>query len=594
MDRKRLISLAIAGLCTLSNTYTGIAADEASKTKASSVHVSAATTSTSSPAAGKSSSEDWFKRGIFYEVHIKAFCDTDGNGYGDFKGLTSMLDYLQKLGVTTIWLLPFYPSPLKDDGYDIADYKGINQLYGNMDEFKHFLDEAHKRNIKVITELVINHTSDQHPWFQRARHAAAGSAERNFYVWSDDDKKYKDARIIFVDTEKSNWTFDPVAKQYYWHRFFSHQPDLNYDNPEVIKAVVEVMKYWLDMGVDGLRLDAIPYLVERDGTNCENLPETHEVLKKLRKELDSYKGRIFLAEANQWPKDTVKYFGNEDECQMAFHFPVMPRIFMAVAREDRTPIIQSMMDTPAIPESCQWGIFLRNHDELTLEMVNDEDRAFMYKAYAPDPRMKCNVGIRRRLAPLMDFNQSKIRLMDSLLLSLTGTPIIYYGDEIGMGDNIWLKDRDGVRTPMQWSNEKNGGFSKASTSQLYSSTITDAVAGFEKLNVESESKNPDSLLNWYSRAIHVRQQHPSIFGKGALEFVDSDNTKVLTYLRKYNDETILVVANLSASEQSTEIKLNRFDGKTPTDLFGKAKLSAIGTDPYKLSLPAYGFYWLKL
>lgn len=588
MSIKRLLGLATAGLCALSNTSFAYAADTALKDKPSQSHLSSPGKETA-----KSNAQDWFKKGIFYEVHVKTYCDTDGNGYGDFKGLMQKLDYLQKLGVTTIWLLPFYPSPLKDDGYDIADYKGINPLYGNMDDFKSFLAEAHKRNIKVITELVINHTSDQHPWFQRARKAAPGSPERNFYVWSDSDKKYKDARIIFVDTEKSNWTYDPEAKEYYWHRFFSHQPDLNYDNPEVIKAVVEAMKYWLDMGVDGLRLDAIPYLVERDGTNCENLPETHEVLKKLRKELDNYKGKIFLAEANQWPEDTVKYFGNEDECQMAFHFPIMPRLFMSVAKEDRTPIIETMMKTPAIPESCQWGIFLRNHDELTLEMVNDEERAFMYKTYAPNPRMRCNIGIRRRLAPLMDFNQSKIRLLDCMLLSLTGTPIIYYGDELGMGDNIQLKDRDGVRTPMQWSSAKNGGFSEASTSKLYCAPIDDAVAGFEKLNADSEAKKPNSLLNWLSNAIRVRQQYP-VFGKGSLEFADSDNSKVLTYLRKYKDETVLVVANLSGSSQTTEIKLGRFDGRKPEDLFSKAKLAAISKTPYKLTLAPYGFYWLKL
>lgn len=537
--------------------------------------------------------KDWVKEAVICEVHIKTYKDSDGNGYGDFKGLTEKLDYIQKLGVNCIWLLPFYPSPLKDDGYDIADYKNINPLYGNMDDFRRFLDEAHKRQIKVITELVINHTSDQHPWFQRARSAAAGSPERNFYVWSDSDKKYKDARIIFIDTEKSNWTYDPVAKSYYWHRFFSHQPDLNFDNPEVMKEVISTMRYWMDTGVDGLRLDAIPYLKERDGTNCENLPETHEVLKVLRKELDKYPGRIFLAEANQWPKDTIKYFGNEDECHMAFHFPIMPRLYMSLAKEDCSSIIEVMKNTPAIPESCQWGIFLRNHDELTLEMVNDDDRAFMYKAYAPSPRMRCNVGIRRRLAPLMDYSQAKIKLMDSLLLSLSGTPILYYGDEIGMGDNIWMKDRDGVRTPMQWSADRNAGFSKALWSELYCTPLNDPVTGYQSVNVEAQEMNPSSLLHWLSDAIALRKKYP-VFGRGSIEFIEGDNKKVLSYLRKYKEDTVLVVANFSSTAQSAAIDLSKYKGSVPEELFGKAKFPAIDDKAYNLTLAPHSFYWLKL
>ena len=577
LSLKRLTGAFIAAsLCVLP----GIAALSAD---------SASDTSSASNYAAK----DWFKDAVICEVHIKTYSDSDGNGYGDFKGLMQKLDYVQKLGVNCIWLLPFYPSPLKDDGYDIADYNGINPLYGNMDDFKQFLDEAHKRNIKVITELVINHTSDQHPWFQRARKAAAGSPERDFYVWSKSEDKYKDARIIFIDTEKSNWTFDPVAKEYYWHRFFSHQPDLNFDNPEVMKEVIKAMRFWLDMGVDGLRLDAIPYLIERDGTNCENLPETHDVLKKLRKELDQYPSRIFLAEANQWPKDTIKYFGNEDECHMAFHFPVMPRLYMAVAKEDRTPVIETMKNTPAIPASCQWGIFLRNHDELTLEMVNDDDRAFMYKTYAPVPRMRCNVGIRRRLAPLMDYKQDKIKLMDSLLLSLSGTPILYYGDEIGMGDNIWMKDRDGVRTPMQWSGDRNAGFSRAQWSELYAAPINDPVSGYQSINVESQTMNPGSLLHWVSKALALRKQYP-VFGRGSIEFADSDNNKVLTYLRRYNGEDILVVANLAGSAQASSIDLAKYKGSVPEELFGKTKFPAVGDKPYTLTLAPYSFYWLKL
>ncbi len=535
--------------------------------------------------------KDWFKDAVVYEVHIKTYFDSDGNGYGDFSGFKEKLDYIQKLGVNCIWLLPFYPSPLKDDGYDIADYQEINSLYGKMQDFKSFLDEAHKRNIKVITELVINHTSDQHPWFQRARKAAPGSKERDFYVWSDSDKKYKDARIIFVDTEKSNWTYDPIAKAYYWHRFFSHQPDLNFDNPEVIAEVTKVMRYWLDLGVDGLRLDAIPYLIEREGTNCENLPETHEVLKKLRKEIDKYDSRLFLAEANQWPKDTIKYFGNEDECHAAFHFPIMPRLYMALAKEDRSSIVEIMKDTPKIPASCQWGIFLRNHDELTLEMVNEEERAFMYKTYAPLSRMRCNVGIRRRLAPLLDYSQDKIKLMDSLLLTLPGTPILYYGDEIGMGDDIYLKDRDGVRTPMQWSSDRNAGFSRALWSQLYSSPLNDPVCGYMGLNVEAQEMNPSSLLQWLRKTIALRAEHP-VFGRGTIEFKNPDNLKILAFTREYKDERILLVANLSGSSQACSIDLSELQGLSPVELRGKTKFPEISQKPYGLTLAPYSFLWL--
>ncbi|HEY9714024.1 MAG TPA: maltose alpha-D-glucosyltransferase [Chroococcales cyanobacterium] len=536
--------------------------------------------------------DQWYKDAIIYEVHIKSFFDTNDDGYGDFKGLTEKLDYIQSLGVTCIWILPFYPSPLKDDGYDIADYEGVNELYGTKDDFKKFLDEAHHRGLRVITELIINHTSDQHPWFQRARKAPAGSSERSFYVWSDNDQKYKGARIIFTDTEKSNWTYDPVAKAYFWHRFFSHQPDLNYDNPEVYKEVVRVMQTWLDMGVDGMRLDAIPYLIEREGTNCENLPETHDILKKLRKELDSrYQGRFFLAEANQWPKDTVKYFGDGDECQMAYHFPVMPRLYMAVAKGDRRPIEETMANTPAIPEQCQWAMFLRNHDELTLEMVTDEERAYMYKKYAPDPRMRCNVGIRRRLAPLMDFSVPRIQLLNSLLLTLLGTPILYYGDEIGMGDDIWLKDRDGVRTPMQWSADRNGGFSRAAWSKLYSQPINDPIAGYMSVNVESQELNPSSLLNWTKAILKLRKEHP-VFGRGTLEFSHAENVKVLSYVRAYKDEKVLIVANLSDSAVSTTIDLAKFKGANPVELLGNEKFPAF-TEKYPITLAPYGFYWLK-
>jgi maltose alpha-D-glucosyltransferase/alpha-amylase len=536
----------------------------------------------------------WFKDAIIYQVHIKSFFDSDGDGYGDFVGLIQKLDYIQSLGITCIWILPFYPSPLKDDGYDIADYEQVNPTYGNLHDFQTFIKEAHQRGLRVITELVINHTSDMHPWFQRARLAETGSKERDFYVWSDTDQKYKDARIIFCDTEPSNWTWDPVAKAFYWHRFFSHQPDLNFDNPEVLAEVIRVMKHWLDMGVDGLRLDAIPYLIERDGTNCENLAETHVILKKLRKAMeDNYESRLFLAEANQWPEDVVEYFGNGDECQMAYHFPVMPRLYLALHQQDSRAIIDIMARTPAIPEQCQWAMFLRNHDELTLEMVTDEERAYMYAAYAEEPRMKINVGIRRRLAPLLKYSRPRIELMNGLVLSLLGTPILYYGDEIGMGDNIQLWDRNGVRTPMQWNCDRNGGFSKAPFANLYSPPLMDIVTGFEAVNVESQQTNPSSLLNWVRAIIDVRKKYKA-FGRGTFEAVNNNNHSILSYIRRYEEQTILVVANLAQTAQSVALELGEFKGVSPLEIKGETEFHKIGAEPYVLTLSPHAFYWLKL
>lgn len=536
----------------------------------------------------------WFKDAIIYELHIKSFYDSNADGFGDLQGLIQKLDYIEDLGVDTIWLLPFYPSPLRDDGYDIADYESVNPAYGTEDDFRRFLKEAHSRGLKVITELVINHTSDQHPWFQAARQAPAGSAERDFYVWSETDEKFKDARIIFTDTETSNWTFDPVAKAFYWHRFFSHQPDLNFDNPQVMEAVSNVMLKWLGMGVDGLRLDAIPYLVEREGTNCENLPETHRLLKQMRRVMDDhFDGRIFLAEANQWPADVAAYFGNGDECHMAYNFPVMPRLYMALHMEDRHPITDIMRQTPAIPENCQWAMFLRNHDELTLEMVTDSERDYMYRAYAEHPLMRVNVGIRRRLAPLMEYSRPKIQLMNSLLLSLPGTPIIYYGDEIAMGDNVYLNDRHGVRTPMQWSPERNGGFSQASFEQLFLPPIMDSVAGFQAVNVEQQQLNPSSLLNWMKQIIKLRKRY-KVFGRGTIELLNPTNRKVLAFIRKWQDETVLVVANLSRYPQSAELSLDGYDGIAPVEMFGLSTFPRISNAPYPLALGAYQFYWLLL
>ena len=535
----------------------------------------------------------WYKDAIFYELHVKAFRDGNNDGIGDFRGLTERLDYIQDLGVTCLWLLPFYPSPLRDDGYDIADYRNISHLYGKMAEFQAFLNEAHRRGLKVIVDLVVNHTSDQHPWFQEARRDPA-SPKRNYYVWSDTDQKYRGARIIFVDTEKSNWTWDPEVKAYYWHRFFSHQPDLNYDNPEVQEATLDVMRFWLDKGLDGFRCDAVPYLFEREGTNCENLPETHAFLKRLRATLDAeYRGRILLAEANQWPKDVRPYFGDGDEFQMAFHFPLMPRLFMAVRSADRRPITDMFLHTPPIPDACQWCVFLRNHDELTLEMCTDPERDYMYYAYAQDPMMKLNVGIRRRLAPLLDNDRRKIELLHSLLFTLPGTPIVYYGDEIGMGDNIHLGDRNGVRTPMQWSADRNAGFSQADAGQLYSPVIADPVYGYQAVNVEAQLRTPSSLLHWMRRLIAVRKTS-RVFGRGSLRFLAPANTRVLAHLREYRGETILAVHNLANSAEPVELDLREFRGATPVEMLGEARFPPIRETPYFLSLGPYGFYWLRL
>ncbi|MBC7137200.1 MAG: maltose alpha-D-glucosyltransferase [Defluviimonas sp.] len=537
---------------------------------------------------------DWYKDAVIYQLHVKAYQDSDNDGMGDFKGLMQRLDHVQELGATAIWLLPFYPSPLRDDGYDIAEFKAINPSYGTMEDFEAFVEEAHRRGLKIITELVINHTSDQHEWFQRARRAPKGSPERDYYVWSDDDQKWSETRIIFTDTEPSNWTWDPVAEQFYWHRFFSHQPDLNFDNPAVLEAMLDVMHFWLDKGVDGLRLDAIPYLVERDGTNNENLPETHAVLKAIRADLDKhYEGRMLLAEANQWPEDTRPYFGEGDECHMGFHFPLMPRMYMAVAQEDRYPITDIIRQTPAIPPECQWGIFLRNHDELTLEMVTDRERDYLWDFYASDRRARINMGIRRRLAPLLQNDRRKIELLNSLLLSMPGTPIIYYGDEIGMGDNYYLGDRDGVRTPMQWSADRNAGFSRANPQALYLPTIQDPVHGYEAINVEAQNGSPSSLLNWMKRMIAVRQRH-ELFGRGEIELLYPLNRKVLAYLRRHAGRTALCVANLSRQAQAAEIDLSQFNGCVPVELTGQSPFPPIGELPYLLTLPAYGFYWFLL
>ena len=536
----------------------------------------------------------WYKDAVIYELHVKAFMDSTRDGYGDFAGLTSRLDYLQDLGVTCIWLLPFYPSPLKDDGYDISDYENIHPRYGTLDDFRHFVEEAHRRDLRIITELVINHTSDQHPWFQRARRAPEGSPERNFYVWSDNPERYKDARIIFKDFEISNWTWDPVAKAYYWHRFYHHQPDLNFDNPAVQNAVIEAMNFWLDLGVDGLRLDAIPYLYERDGTNCENLPETHTFLRQLRQAMDAgYKERVFLAEANQWPSDVLAYFGGGEECHMAFHFPLMPRMFMALRKEDRRPIVDIMQQTPEIPESCQWGLFLRNHDELTLEMVTDEERDYMYREYANDPAMRINVGIRRRLAPLMNHNRRAIELLNGLLMSLPGTPILYYGDELGMGDNVYLGDRNGVRTPMQWTGDRNAGFSQCDPGMLYSPVIIDPLNNYQGINVEAQERTPSSLLAWMKRLIKLRRRS-KVFGRGTFEFVLPDNHRILSYMRRLDDEVILVAANLCRFAQAAELDLSEFAGYTPVEMFGNEAFPPIGESPYMLSFGPHCFYYFRL
>jgi len=536
----------------------------------------------------------WYKDAIIYQLHVRSFFDSNNDGVGDFRGLTEKLDYVQRLGVNALWLMPFYPSPMRDDGYDIADYRNINPVYGTLRDFRRFVREAHRRGLKVITELVVNHTSDQHPWFQAARAAPRGSAKRNFYIWSDTDKKFPETRIIFTDTETSNWAWDPVAKQYYWHRFFSHQPDLNHNNPAVVAAVIRVMKFWLDMGVDGLRLDAIPYLCVREGTNNENLPETHAVIKQMRAAVDrDYSNRMLLAEANQWPEDVREYFGDGDECHMAYHFPLMPRMYMAIAQEDRYPIVEIMEQTPEIPDTCQWAIFLRNHDELTLEMVTDRERDYMYRTYATDPRMRVNVGIRRRLAPLMENDRAKIELMNSLLFSLPGSPIVYYGDELGMGDNFYLGDRNGVRTPMQWSPDRNGGFSRADPQSLFLPPIMDPVYGYESVNVEAQNRDSSSLLNWMRRILAVRKAHKA-FGRGTLEFLHPGNRKILAYIREYKDDVLLCVANLKRSAQAVELDLRRFKGWVPVELMGGSPFPPIGDLPYLLTLAGHGFYWFKL
>jgi maltose alpha-D-glucosyltransferase / alpha-amylase len=540
----------------------------------------------------------WYKDAIIYEIHVRAFMDSNADGIGDFPGLMSRLDYLQDLGVTCLWLLPFFPSPLRDDGYDIANYVDVNPSYGTLNDFKLFLDAAHQRNMQVMIELVINHSSDQHPWFQAARHAPKGSPERDMYVWSDSDKLFEGVRIIFTDTEKSNWSWDEVAQQYYWHRFFSHQPDLNFDNPRVMEEVLTAMRFWLDMGVDALRLDAIPYLVERDGTSCENVPETHVKIKEIRAVIEAeYDNRLILAEANMWPADVRPYFGDGDECHMAFHFPLMPRIYMALRQEDRLPITDIMAQTPAIPDNCQWGLFLRNHDELTLEMVTNDERDYMYLAYSADPRMRINVGIRRRLAPLVDNNRRRIELLNSLLLSFPGTPIMYYGDEIGMGDNIYLGDRNGVRTPMQWNSDRNAGFSTAVPAKLYFPVIMDPIWGYQSINVEAQQSDQSSLLHWTRNMIALRKLF-HVFGRGTQEFLNPENRKILAYVRNYEEdglsETVLCVANLSRFSQPVSLDLTRFAGMIPVEMLGYVPFPAITAQPYPLTLAPYAFLWLEL
>ncbi|MGB7086070.1 MAG: maltose alpha-D-glucosyltransferase, partial [Phormidesmis sp.] len=537
----------------------------------------------------------WFKNAIIYEVPVRAFADSNGDGIGDFRGLTEKLDYLQELGVTALWILPFFPSPLRDDGYDISDYMSVNPIYGTIGDFKDFLTAAHQRDIRVIIELIVNHTSDQHPWFQRARMAPAGSSERDFYVWSDSPDKYKGTRIIFQDFETSNWTWDPVAKAYFWHRFYSHQPDINYDNPAVQQAVFDVLDFWLAMGVDGLRMDAVPYLYEREGSNCENLDETHDFLKKMRKYVDDrYEGRMLLAEANQWPEDAAAYYGDGDECHMNFHFPLMPRLFMSLRMEDNFPIVDILQQTPEIPENCQWGLFLRNHDELTLEMVTDEDRDYMYRVYAQDPEMRINLGIRRRLVPLLENDRRQIELLNGLLLSLPGTPVLYYGDEIGMGDNVYLGDRNGVRTPMQWSPDRNAGFSHANPHKMYLPLIVDSEYHYNTINVEAQRSAPNSLLNWTKRLISTRKRYEA-FGWGDFHLLSLDNRKVLAFTRTYKDEEILVVANLSRFVQGVRLDLSLFKGRRPVEIFGRTDFPPIGEDGhYFLSLSPYAFYWFAL
>jgi maltose alpha-D-glucosyltransferase/alpha-amylase len=535
----------------------------------------------------------WFKRAVFYEIHVRAFFDANGDGIGEFRGLTEKLDYLQWLGIDCIWLLPYYASPLRDGGYDIADFTVVHPDYGTVEDVQELIDAAHARRIRVIADLVMNHTSSDHPWFQESR-SRPDSPKRDWYVWSEVDSRYGDARIIFVDTENSNWSWDPVAGAYYWHRFFSHQPDLNYDNPEVQEAMLDVLRFWLDLGLDGFRLDAVPYLFEREGTNCENLPETHAYLKRIRREVDErYPDRVLLAEANQWPTDVVAYFGAGDECHMAFQFPVMPRMFMAVRREEAAPIYEILEQTPPIPEGCQWGLFLRNHDELTLEMVTDDERDYMYSEYAKDPRMKLNLGIRRRLAPLLDNGRDEIQLMHAILFSLPGSPVLYYGDEIAMGDNVFLGDRDGVRTPMQWTGDRNGGFSRADFAQLYAPPLMDPVYGFQAVNVEAQLRTATSLLRWVRRFIALRKEHP-VLGFGSYEPIEPSNRRIFAHLRRFEDDLVLCVHNLALSAQAVELDLRQFEGRYPVELFGRSRFPRIGQLPYLLTLGPRGFFWFEL
>jgi maltose alpha-D-glucosyltransferase/alpha-amylase len=552
-----------------------------------------AATGTEQPGHWFESNPFWFKTAVFYEIHLRGFFDGNDDGSGDFRGLIEKLDYLQWLGIDCIWLLPMYASPLRDGGYDIADYEAIHPDYGNVEDFRAFVQAAHQRGMRVIADLVMNHTSSDHPWFQEAR-SSRNSPKRDWYVWSDTDVRWSEARVIFLDTEASNWTWDPVAEQYYWHRFFSHQPDLNFDNPEVQDAMIEVLRFWLDLGIDGFRLDAVPYLYERDGTNGENLPETHEYLKRVRAEVDAnYPDRVLLAEANQWPADVVEYFGEGDECHMAFHFPVMPRMFMALRREEALPMIEILDQTPAIPEKAQWGLFLRNHDELTLEMVTDAERDYMYTEYAKDPRMRINLGIRRRLAPLLDNGRDEIELMTAIMFSLPGSPVLYYGDEIGMGDNIYLGDRDGVRTPMQWTGDRNGGFSRADFAQLYLPPLMDPVWGFQACNVEAQLRTPTSLLRWLHRFIALRKAHP-VFGLGSYEVLRPANTKIFAHIRRFEDDIVLAVHNVARSAQAVELDLSRFAGHVPEEMFGHSRFPPIGELPYLLTLAPRGYFWFLL
>jgi maltose alpha-D-glucosyltransferase / alpha-amylase len=545
------------------------------------------------PATMPTRDDPWYKDAVFYELHVKAYADADGDGMGDFPGLLTRLDYLKDLGVDCLWLLPMYPSPFRDDGYDISDYCAVHPQYGTLDDFRAFLRAAHERELKVVTELVLNHTSDQHPWFKEAR-SSLGSPKRDYYVWSDTDDRYRGVRVIFRDTEMSNWAWDPVSKAYYWHRFFSHQPDLNYDNPAVREEIWQVMRFWLELGVDGFRVDAVPYLVEREGTSCENLPETHDVVRELRRRMDAeFPGRMLLAEANMWPEDVRPYFGDGDEFNMAFHFPIMPRMFMALRLEDRKPLVEIVERTPQIPASCQWALFLRNHDELTLEMVTDAERDYMYDEYARDPVARLNLGIRRRLAPLLDGDRRRIELMNALLLTLPGSPVLYYGDEIGMGDNVYLGDRNGVRTPMQWTGGWNGGFSTADPEQLYQPLISNPVYGYQAVNVESQRRQENSLLNWTRRLIQVRRSS-RVFGRGGIEFLNPANHRVLAYVRSLDHEKVLVVNNLSATAQAVELDLHGLAGAIPIEMFGRSLFPRIHERPYVMTLGPYDFFWFRL